>query len=147
MPAADFSNQIHDFDPGFGEAGLFWTIPISRHSISADADKGRASFHIKNLRITDYHNIPNGLFHFAPPDHATVTFDVEWSGVVSRSHLQDAANQLRGNFATTGTRVRWSAKEGGRTVFTSDDSGQTTVFSQVGTEANGVFFSEDGAED
>ena len=140
MPAADFSNQIHDFDPGFGDAGLFWTIPLSDGSVSANPGAGRASYHLTALPITDYGSIPNGLFHFASPRGAIVTFDVEWSGVVSRSSVSDPTTQFQGEFAMTNAHVTWSALEGGSHVFTSASSGQTVDFAEVGHQQNGAFF-------
>jgi hypothetical protein len=142
VPAPDFSNQIHDFDPGFGEAGLFWTIPVPEGSVAVNPGAGTASFTMSALGIKDFGSIPNGLFHFAPPTPSTVSFDVEWSGVTSRSKVRNAngPNSFGGELATTGARVRWSAEQGGRTVFTSSDSGQTVHFAQVGHEFNGAFF-------
>ncbi len=95
-----------------------------------------------NLPITDYGSIPNGLFHFAPPNPGVVSFDIEWSGVTSRQKVRNADPQqmFGGDFVTTGTHVSWTGISGGKLVFESSDAGQTTRFSQVGHEFNGAFF-------
>lgn len=133
---------MHDFDPGFGEQGLFWTIRIPDAAVDIRPGAGRASFRMADLSITDYHSIPNGLFHFAPPDAGRVTFDVEWSGVQSRSKVRNAdPNQhFGGELVTTATHVSWKGWIGSTLVFESDDNGQTTRFGQVGHEFNGAFF-------
>jgi hypothetical protein len=96
-----------------------------------------------NLAITDYGSIPNGLFHFAPPGHGKVSFDIEWSGVTARQKVRNAdlSQQFGGEFATTGTHVTWKGwNPAGNMVFESSDAGQTTLFGQVGHEFNGKFF-------
>jgi hypothetical protein len=37
-PAPDFSNQVHDFDPGL-DNGLFWTVPLDKNSVKVDPGK------------------------------------------------------------------------------------------------------------
>ena len=96
-----------------------------------------------NLAITDYGSIPNGLFHFAPPAHGMVSFDVEWSGVTSRQKIRnsDPMQRFGGEFANTGTHVSWKGwSPAGTLVFESSDDGQTSLFGQVGHEFNGAFF-------
>ncbi len=98
---------------------------------------------MENLAITDYGSIPNGLFHFAPPGHGTVSFDVEWSGVTSREKVRNAdpMQQFGGEFATTGAHVSWKGWDStGALIFESSDDGQKTAFGQVGHEFNGAFF-------
>jgi len=124
-------------------SGLFWTIPIPESAAQVDPGAGTASFHMANLAINDYGSIPNGLFHFAPPGHGRVSFDIEWSGVTSRQKVRNAdpMQQFGGEFATTGAHVTWSAyADDGTLLFESSDDGQKTIFSQVGHEFNGAFF-------
>ena len=101
---------------------------------------------MEHLAITDYGSIPNGLFHLTPPSHGRVSFDMEWSGVTSRQVVSnpDPSQRFNGEFANTGTRVRWKGWDStGKLIFESSDVGQTTLFGQVGRESNGVFFGED----
>ena len=48
-PAPDFSNQLHDFDPGL-DNGLFWTVPIDKSSVKVNPGSGRASLIVKEAR-------------------------------------------------------------------------------------------------
>ena len=142
-PAApDFSNQVHDFDPGFGDCGLFWMVPIPSGAAHIEPGAGKASFRMENLAITDYGSIPNGLFHFAPPTPGRVSFDIEWSGVTARNNVRnpDPMQRFGGEFATTQAHVMWRGWIGDALVFESSDDGQTTAFGQVGDEFNGAFF-------
>jgi len=134
---------LHDFDPGFGAGGLFWTVPIPDSAAQVEAGAGAASFRMDNLAITDYGAIPNGLFHFAPPTNGHVSFDIEWSGVTSREKVRNAdpSQRFGGEFATTGTHASWKGWDStGALIFESSDDGQTTLFGQVGHEFNGAFF-------
>ena len=99
---------------------------------------------MEKLVIPDYHSIPNGLFHFAPPGPGVVTFDIEWSGATARQKVRNADPSQRygGEFVTTGTHVSWTGWSGGELVFESSDDGQTALFSQVGHEFNGAFFTD-----
>lgn len=97
---------------------------------------------MEKLAIPDYHSIPNGLFHFAPPGRGVVTFDIAWSGATSRQKVRNADPNQRygGEFVTTGTHVSWTGWSDGALVFESSDDGQTALYSQVGHEFNGAFF-------
>jgi hypothetical protein len=98
---------------------------------------------MEDLSITDYGSIPNGLFHFAPPSHGRVSFDIEWSGVTSRQKVRNAdpMQQYGGEFATTGAHASWKGWDStGALIFESSDDGQKTIFGQVGHEFNGAFF-------
>ena len=59
-PAPDFSNQVHDFDPGL-DNGLFWTVPIDKSSLKVSPGSGRASLVVKDLDMEDYFNVINAL--------------------------------------------------------------------------------------
>jgi hypothetical protein len=46
--------QIHDFNPGITESGLFWTIPISADTIKVNFAAGKASFQVSDVDVEDY---------------------------------------------------------------------------------------------
>jgi hypothetical protein len=59
----DPSFQEHDFEPGIAPNGLFWTIPVSKHSIEAHhGGKGKARLRGHNVPVADYHDIVNAIF-------------------------------------------------------------------------------------
>ena len=55
------ASQIHDFNPGITENGLFWTIPISENTISVNFAAGTAAFQASNVDVEDYHDVVNAL--------------------------------------------------------------------------------------
>ena len=139
-PAApDDSNQIHDFNPGIMPFpdGLFWTIHIPDTAVASNLGRGMASYRLADLRLEDYGSLPNAL-RDGPSVPATVTFDVEWSGVIERGATADAANRFRLSFVRTGATIRWS---GSSSIGRFESTSVTKVnFAQVAHETNGAFF-------
>ena len=142
------TNQLHDFNPGFGEpvnaAGdrTFWTIAIPAASIVTDnPGAGKAEVKVTNAKIEDYHDIVNALKD-GPSVPATVSFDVVWTGDVTRHvNVADASTGVHGNYAETSATVTWSASESGFS-FTSNPAGTSkSLFAETGHETNGIFFS------
>jgi hypothetical protein len=76
-----------------------------------------------------------------PTSPGTVSFALDWSGATARQQVRDETLQVAGLFVTTGATIQWSGSNATGFAFTSDPSGQTALFAQVGQERNGVFFS------
>jgi hypothetical protein len=119
--------------------------------VEFDLEDARASLVADDLDVEDYGNLFNALKD-GPSKPATVSFDLEWAGLVRRVKV-DASNNggfgshdWGGRFAVTGSTAKWS----GSTTdfsFTSDAaSTSTSVFAILGHERNGVFFREGGEE-
>ena len=142
------TNQIHDFNPGFGDpvnaAGdrTFWTVAIPPADIVTDnPGAGKAEMKVTNLAIEDYFNLGNALKD-GPSVEATVSFDVVWTGDVTR-HVNetDATNQFAGEYAETQATVTWSGSNANGFSFMSDPaSTSTSHFAETGHELNGIFF-------
>ena len=136
----NFSTQTHDFDPGFSSQNVFWTVVLPNDSVVVNPGSGNAELHVHDLHIEDYFNFPNAAA-LGPEIDATVSFDVVWSGPVSRTvRVRDAANGFTGNFKENQATVVFSATEAGFTFTTDPVSTQTSVFAEVGHERNGIFF-------
>ncbi len=141
------TNQIHDFNPGFGApvnaAGdrTFWTVAVPAASILQDnPGAGQAEMQVSNLALEDYFTLGNA-FKDGPSVPATVSFDVVWTGDVTRRvNVNDAANGFAGEFAETPATITWSASENGFTFTSNAASTSTSVFAEVGHERNGIFF-------
>jgi hypothetical protein len=138
-PAApDNSNQIHDFNPGIDPfpTGLFWTIRIPDDAVASNLGRGTASYRLSGLQLRDFGSLPNALSG-GPSLPATVTFDVEWSGVIERGTTADATNGFRLSFVRTGASIRWS---GSSSAGSFESTSVTRVnFAQVAHETNGAF--------
>ncbi len=138
-PAApDFSNQVHDFDPGL-DNGLFWTVPIGANSVFVNPGSGRASLVVKNLEMEDYFNVVNAL-QDGPSNSVTVSFDVQWAPGVKHFKVRDAGTGMAGEFIMNTATMVWSAESNGVAFQSGPENTSASVSGQVGHERNGVFF-------
>jgi hypothetical protein len=157
----NFSTQIHDFDPGFGppvsSAGgngegtrVFWTVAIPDSDVTVDGTSGKAEMHVHDLQIRDYFNIPNALGPVETTTFAsaTVSFDVVWSGPVTRRiNVRDGTNgnNFAGEFAENQVTVTWSATNSLGFSFTANPGTLATSvpdagpIAEIGHERNGDF--------
>ena len=76
---------------------------------------------------------------------ATVSFDVKWSGVITRVHRNNATEGFAGSYVETNATITWSATQTADPFFSfvTDDpsiSPQTTVFAELGQEGNGIYY-------
>ena len=107
---------------------VFWMVPVAQHAVEVDFDeaRARARLRVNGLRVFDDHDIGNSLtlglglpgdmgFPYpaiAPvaPVHATVSFDVEWNGIVAKEQINNSAQSFKGSFFSTGATIRWSVE-------------------------------------
>jgi len=134
-------------------------VPVAQHAVEVDFDeaRARARLRVNGLRVFDDHDIGNSLtlglglpgdmgFPYpaiAPvaPVHATVSFDVEWNGIVAKEQINNSAQSFKGSFFSTGATIRWSVEQPGFRFETETppNPGRNLV-SVLGREQNGVFF-------
>jgi hypothetical protein len=129
---------------------LFWTIAVPADSVSIDLDNATASLELTDLPIIDAHDLANNLTNgqgftnpLIPPIApvpATVSFDIEWSGVVSRTKVTNQAEQFTGQFIETIATIKWSASQAGFDFVSEDPNPARNLYSVIGHERNGVFF-------
>src|SRR6266849_436750 len=77
------TGQVHDFNPGIRESGLFWTQPVSEDALEVDLAGGTATLALDDLDEEDYHNLLNALLD-GPSDSASVSFEMRWLSIASR---------------------------------------------------------------
>jgi hypothetical protein len=141
------TNQLHDFNPGFGlpvnSQGdrTFWTTAaIPDADVNAHAGAGKADMSVANLHLEDYFNLANALADGHEVD-ASVSFNVEWTGDVTRRvHVENATQGFAGRYAETQARISWTGSEDGFTFVSDPASTSTSIFAETGHERNGVFF-------
>ena len=145
----DPTYQVHDWEPGIADSGLFWTIPISPGSIKADPATGRARFRVEALKVGDYHDIFNAVGGGTPVP-SRVSFDVVWSGGGSPVHLSNDIYTFKGDYIPGPARISFVASNDKSGVtYRSDAAGQYNPTLEefgagdpaVGTERNGTYFS------
>ncbi len=138
---ANFTTQVHDFDPGIHPypGGLFWTVPNASVD-SVDLGLGTAHMRMDDVSVKDFFNIPNALFRFQDPvsSDARCSFDIKWTGPVS-SRGRVSTPGSSGELVMTSATMTWSASNADGFSFVSDPSPTKSAFAEVGKISNGVF--------
>jgi hypothetical protein len=134
--------QVHDWEPGIDDSGLFWTIPIGNGAIDADPSTGQARLRGQSVKVTDFHDFFNAVLGGGPtPLPSRVSYDVRWFGGGGRQAIDDQTFDFAGVYVPGPASITFEAMDDhGRVVYRSDPAGQTNVGQPaVGTERNGVF--------
>ncbi|SRR6266571_2395450 len=135
------TGQVHDFNPGIRESGLFWTIPVPERALMVDLPHGTATLSLNDLDQEDYHNLHNALLD-GPSDPASVSFSMTWTAIADPMNVSDPVHRFAGRFMLSTVAIAWSATAPGF-AFVSDPAATThDVRSVIGRERNGVFFDE-----
>jgi hypothetical protein len=133
--------QIHDFNPGITQNGLFWTSIVPEDRVHVDIDSGRATLQVRNLHMKDYFDIENAVIgNGAAPVPAVVTYRVEWNAVGPLNVFDNAAQLFRGEFRQALAQMEWSARTVDFDFVSAPIGTSTTDGAQLGTERNGVFY-------
>ena len=125
-------------------------------AVEVDFDSGRARLRVRGLDLYDDHDLANSLtlglglpgdmgFPFpaispVAPVRATVSFDVEWKGIVDTAQIENTTQHFKGAFLSTGATIKWSAKEEGFEFQSEAPDPSRNLISVLGREKNGVFF-------
>ena len=133
------SGQVHDFNPGIRESGLFWTQPVSEDVLDVDLEDGTATLEVDDLDEEDYHTLANAL-HDGPSDSASVSFAMRWTGIGDSFRVTDSTHGFRGRFRLCTVKMEWSAKAPDFEFASDPASSTVNVRSVIGRERNGVFF-------
>jgi hypothetical protein len=137
------ANQLTSIDPGNVPGGLFWTVAIPRDSVQIDLGAGAASMEVTDLATKDFHTLVNDLMH-GPSVPATVSFDVQWSGLTEKVTVRDATNRfiemLRQSTEAGAATIEWSASEANLSFVSDPAATSVSLFAAVGRERNGAFF-------
>lgn len=120
---------------------MFWTVPLQSDAVRADLPEGRARMRAGNLRVREFFNIPNALFHTQHPVSvgATVSFDIRWLGPATSPSAITSPPGSSGRLLMSPVTMTWSAKNAMGFRFRSDPSGTTSFFGQLGHVRNGIF--------
>ena len=131
-------------------------VQVEYDALEVDFNEGFARLRVKHLDVYDDHDLANSLTQGlglpagaagpaaipgVPPVRATVSFDVEWKGIVTMADINNSAQKFKGSFLSTGATIKWSADEPGF-HFESETppDPKANLVSVLGREKNGVFF-------
>jgi hypothetical protein len=144
------AQQIHDYNPGIAQNGLFWLISAPKDVVQVGPGSGSASLHMIDVPVIDFHDLANALtggrgFPNPPippiaPVPATVSFDIEWSGVIDRAIVTNEDQDFTGQYVQTGATIQWSSNQAGFAFVSEPPNPARNLYSVVGHERNGVFF-------
>ena len=125
-------------------------IPTTRDSIEINFDAGVASLRLRDVPVMDAHDIFNNLTNghgFPPmgvppvaPVPATVSFDIEWSGITESAKVVNIMQNFRGHFVKTGATIDWSAESANFAFQSESPNPVRNKYAVIGHEQNGVFF-------
>jgi len=74
------------------------------------------------------------------PVRARVSFDVEWTGTISSTQIENTSQQFKGLFLQTATTINWSSEESGFQFQSEAPNPSFNLISVLGREQNGAFF-------
>ena len=141
--APDFSNQVHDYNPGIAENGLFWTIPFPDEGAWIDLAAGKAEMHALSLEIPDTYTFTNAFARGAQ-EMARVSFDVWWHSPKGTEHIRNDEQGFAATLLDVESSISFSA-ESETFAFVSDPPEKSqALYARIGYEANGVFLPPEG---
>lgn len=144
MGQVDLEHQTNDYNPGSFDDKPFWTIPFSPQGAQIDLGAERAHLIANNIDLPDFHDVKSALTG-GPSVPATVSFNLQWSGVVRRLHITNETDGFTGFYIEDKCTVECSSQQEGFTFVSDPASTSQNVYSVIGQERNGVFFRRRGA--
>jgi hypothetical protein len=155
--SANLPQQVHDYNVHIDSNDVFWMVPVTDDAVEVDFNQARARLQVSGLKVFDDHDLANSLtqglglpgdpdypYPLIPPVapvRAIVSFDVEWSGIVSTAQIHNSAQSFEGSFLSTGATIKWTADEPGFHFESEAPDPARNLVSVLGNEKNGVFFS------
>lgn len=125
-------------------------IPTSRDSIEIDLEEGAASVRVRDVSVTDAHDLYNNLTNgngWAPlgippvaPVPAMVSFDIKWRGITDSAKVVNVMQSFRGQFVKTGATIDWSAESANFAFQSENPNPARNLYAVIGHEQNGAFF-------
>ena len=133
--------QVHDFNPGITQNGLFWTTVVSSDSVEVDLAAGRATLQVEDIAQKDFFDFENAILGNGPaPQPGRVSFRVEWTASGAATDFDNAAQQFRGTFSPAVAQMEWSGRAGDYEFESAPLAASVTDVAQLGSENNGSFY-------
>ena len=133
--------QIHDFNPGTAQSGLFWTTVIEPESVHVDLGTGTAVYELRDAHPKDYITFENAILGNGPsPRPAVVSFKVQWTATGAEQNFDNPAQKYRATVRDASAQMEWSARSGDYVFQSAPLASSTTAAAQLGQESNGSFY-------
>ena len=138
-PGVATANQIHDYEPGIQDNGVFWTVAVPPSVLQHNVAAGTASFKLENYAIRDWINFPQSLLQLTSSP-AVVSFDLRWLQPGQHLTVKHDAEQFVYDFFTTKSTISWSSDQEDFSFVSDPPDPAWSLWGSVGHERNGVFF-------
>ena len=129
--------QLHDFNPGITQNGLFWTVVLPADTVDVDLDAGTATLDVHDLHVTDDYTFENSVLHNIgrPSTPAVVSFQVVWNATGGVNVVDNAAQQFRGEFINASAHMEYSGRAGDFEFESAPLGDSTTDAAELGRES------------
>jgi hypothetical protein len=131
--------QIHDFNPGIEDSGLFWVSRVPEQSIEVGPGSGRASMRVKRLASRDFGDVVNALL-LGPSVPAIVSFDIWWTASHDAHRFHYEPDRWDANVVFNEARASWQGETAAARFVSGPASTSFSLFAEVGHERSGVYF-------
>jgi len=128
--------QVHDWNPGITETGVFWTTPIQRRNVVVDAETGAATMSVYNLPMLDFTDFPTAMTT-GESVPGTVNVVCHWDAGGEQIDIDNPDTGFAGSFFHNRATLSWSAENEDGFRFIADPFSEG--FAEVGTTRNGQF--------
>lgn len=133
--------QVHDFNPGITQNGVFWTTVVSGDAVHVDPGAGTASLEVHDLRQKDYFDFENAMLgNGAKPRMGVVSFRVEWTAEGAVTHVDNADQMYRADIRSAVAQMDWSGMVGDFVFESAPLAESITEAAQLGVESNGSYY-------
>jgi hypothetical protein len=133
--------QIHDFNPGITQSGLFWTTILPAGDVQVDLDAGTATLEVEDLHLKDYGDFENSITGYAgQPVPAVVSFKVQWTATGGVNNRNNPDQKFRGEFRDALAQIEYKARTVDFDIESAPLADSTTEAAEFGQESNGSFY-------
>ena len=140
--------QLHDFNPGITQNGLFWSVVLPADTVDVDLDAGTATLEVHDLHVKDDYTFENSVLHNIgrPSTPAVISFRVVWNATGGVNDFDNAVQQFRGEFRNAAAHMEYSGRAGDFEFQSAPLADSTTVLfnnrlaAELGRESNGSFY-------
>jgi hypothetical protein len=141
-PPSSGGAQIHDFNPGITQAGVFWTTVVAADSVHVGSNLDSASLQVADLAQKDYTDLENALFGGQPVTPGRVSFRVEWTATGPVQHVDNPVQHYRADVRPAEAKMEWSAQTVDYTFQSAPlaTSSSVDAGAELADEANGSYY-------
>jgi hypothetical protein len=133
--------QIHDFNPGIEQSGLFWTAILPAGDVQVDLAAGTATLEAEDLHMKDYGDFENAITGYAgSPVPSVVSFKVQWTATGGVNNRNNPAQKFRGDFRDALAQMEYKIRTVDFDIESAPLADSTTLAAEFGVESNGSFY-------